>query len=153
MIIYRLSRIKYADTLSGFGAALSGGRWNSKGTEMIYAAENRTLAMSEVFVHLPVQIIPVDYMILSIHVPESIDYGILRIDELPSDWANYPPTSSTQIIGDNFIRKNKLAVLRVPSVITKDEFNFLINPYHQDFHQIKIINKEPFLFNSRLFKS
>lgn len=152
MIIYRLSKIKYANTLSGIGAAISGGRWNSKGTEMIYAAENRSLAMSEVFVHLTIQIIPYDFMILSIYIPESVEIETLKIKELPENWKDYPPSSNTQLIGDNFIRKNKFAVLRVPSVITKDEYNFLINPYHQNFHQIKIINKEPFLFNSRLFK-
>ncbi len=152
MIIYRLSKIKYSDTLSGFGAAISGGRWNSKGTEMIYAAENRSLAMSEVFVHLPLQIIPNDYILLSIYIPECVEIDTLKFEELPENWHDYPPSNSTQLIGDNFIRKKKFAVLRVPSVITKDEYNFLINPYHHNFHQIKIINKEPFLFNSRLFK-
>jgi len=51
MEVFRLSRAKYADQLSGYGAALKGARWNSRGVEMIYAAENRSLAMAEVLVH------------------------------------------------------------------------------------------------------
>lgn len=52
MQVFRLSRKKYADVLSGQGAAIRGARWNSKGTEVIYTAENRSLAMAEVLIHL-----------------------------------------------------------------------------------------------------
>ena len=48
MEAYRLSRTKFADTLSGKGAALKGARWNSIGVEIIYTAGNRSLAMAEV---------------------------------------------------------------------------------------------------------
>ena len=43
-----LAREKFAGSLSGKGAAISGARWNSVGIEMIYTAANRSLAMAEV---------------------------------------------------------------------------------------------------------
>lgn len=51
---YRLARKKYPVELSGRGAALRGARWNSPGTEIIYTARNRALAMAEVAVHLTI---------------------------------------------------------------------------------------------------
>jgi len=61
MKVYRLSRLRYAGFLSGKGAAIRGARWNSVGTEMIYTAQNRSLAMAEVVVHLTLGTLPDDY--------------------------------------------------------------------------------------------
>jgi RES domain-containing protein len=53
MLVFRLSRKKYAGELTEKGAALSGNRWNSKAVQMICCADSRALAMAEVVVHLP----------------------------------------------------------------------------------------------------
>ena len=42
MKVFRLSKKKYAEELSGKGASKSGNRLNSKGTEIIYTAESRS---------------------------------------------------------------------------------------------------------------
>lgn len=41
-----------ADDLTGKGAEITGGRWNQKGTAMLYTATSRALAGLETFVHL-----------------------------------------------------------------------------------------------------
>lgn len=69
MRVFRLMREKYGIELSGKGAALSGNRWNSKGTELIYCADSRALAMAEVAVHLPLSILPRDYVMFEIDIP------------------------------------------------------------------------------------
>ncbi|MBA2407387.1 MAG: RES family NAD+ phosphorylase, partial [Chitinophagales bacterium] len=51
MEVYRLSRQKFAGSLSGKGAAIKGARWNSAGVELIYTSANRSLAMAEIAVH------------------------------------------------------------------------------------------------------
>lgn len=58
MKVYRLARRKYKIELSGKGAAKSGNRWNSKGTEVIYCADSRALAVAEVVVHLSLATLP-----------------------------------------------------------------------------------------------
>lgn len=152
MQVFRLVKQKYGDVLSGKGAAIFGERWNSKGTEIIYTAENRSLAMAEVVVHFSLANLPSSYNILTIHIPDTIKMKKIEINELPNDWNLFPHNKSTQIIGDVFVKENKYALLRVPSVVTKGDYNVLINPLHSDFKKIKIKTSEPFLFDRRLFK-
>ena len=72
MRVFRLSKKKYSKELSGKGASKSGNRWNSKGTEIIYSAESRALAMAEVAVHLTLATLPSDYVMIEIDIPETI---------------------------------------------------------------------------------
>ena len=152
MEVFRLSREKFAATLSGIGAALKGGRWNSPGIEMIYTAQNRSLAMAEVAVHFTFATLPDDYKMITILIPD--DLLVLEIFEssLPTDWRNFPHPVSTQIIGNTFIENRKAPILKVPSAITKGDFNFLINPYHEDFEKIHIQHIESFPFDPRMAK-
>jgi RES domain-containing protein len=153
MEVFRLSRRKYADSLSGKGASITGGRWNSVGTEVIYVAANRSLAMAEVAVSLSIGTLPDDYVMLTIFIPDTTSIAYLPLDNLPADWNVFPHLSSTKTVGDEFIRGNEHCLLRVPSAVTKGDHNLLINPFHKEFGQIKIITTEPFPFDHRLFKS
>jgi len=153
MIVYRLSRKKYAKELSGKGAALIGNRWDSKGVEMIYTADSRALAMAEVAVHLTLATIPKDFVLLEILIPETIEILNLETDKLFKNWNSFPHYPETQILGDNFIREQTYAVMKVPSAVVQGDFNFLINPHHSQFRAIKILAEFPFLFDQRLFQS
>lgn len=152
MKVFRLSKQKYARDLNGKGAARFGNRWNSKGTEMIYTAESRALAMAEVAVHLTLANIPSDYMMIELEIPDTIKINTLKSDKLPLDWNDHPPGIHTQKIGDEFIDSGKACVLKVPSAVVKDDFNFLINPHHKDLKKIKIISITDFPFDKRIFK-
>jgi RES domain-containing protein len=152
MEAYRLSRERYASTLSGKGAAIKGARWNSIGVEMIYTASNRSLAMAEVAVHLSLATLPGDYMMITVFIPDDISLLKLNIRDLPSDWNTFPHPNSTQAIGDRFIADSKFCVLQIPSVVTHGDYNLLINPNHSDFAKIKIITVEKFPFDNRIFK-
>lgn len=152
MEVYRLSKRKYADSLSGKGASITGGRWNSIGTEIIYAATNRSLAMAEVAVSLSIGTLPADYMMITIHVPDGTSMRHLPLAQLPGDWNFFPHSGSTKGIGDDFVRAGEACLLRVPSAVTKGDFNLLINPFHPEFKEIKIIAMDPFPFDHRLFK-
>ena len=127
MEAYRLSRQRYASTLSGKGAAMKGARWNSIGVEMIYTASNRSLAIAEVAVHFTLATLPDDYMMITIFIPDNISLLKCNVSDLPSDWNTFPHPNSTQIIGDNFIADNKFCVLQIPSVVTQGDYNLLIN--------------------------
>lgn len=152
MIVYRLSRKKYAHELSGKGAALMGNRWNSKGVEMIYTSESRALAMAEVAVHLTFATLPNDFVLLEILLPDNISIRTLDHNDLSVNWNKFPHHPETQFIGDQFIRDNVFAVMKVPSAVVQGDFNYIINPYHSQFGGIKISAQLPFLFDQRLFK-
>lgn len=151
MIVYRLSKSKFAHELSGKGAERSGGRWNSKGTPLIYTSESRALCTTEIAVHTPLGNIPADYMLVAIFIPDDITVKKLALSDLPSDWRTFPHTRSTHQIGDNFVQLNKFLGMKVPSVVVQGDFNFVINPGHKDFNRISIQSVEPFSFNDRLF--
>lgn len=152
MEAYRLSREKFAATLSGRGAALKGARWNSIGVELIYTASNRSLAMAEVAVHFTLATLPGDYMMSTIFIPDNISIRKLNITDLPTNWNTFPHPSTTQIIGNQFIADNKFCVLQIPSAVTQGDYNLLINPNHPDFKRIKIIATDKFPFDKRIFK-
>ncbi len=150
MTVYRLARAAHASPLSGKGAALYGARWNPVGIELIYTAQNRSLAMAEVAVHLTLATLPDDFKMITIHIPDAIKVQRLREADLPENWQEFPHPASTQRVGLDFVSANQYAVLMIPSVVTQGDFNVLINPNHKDFHKISITHIEPFPFDKRI---
>ena len=150
MIVYRLSKSKYSADLSGKGAERSGGRWNSKGVTMVYTSTSRALCTAEVAVHMPLGIVPADYVLVTLEIPDDL-ISEAGISDLPADWHSFPHPDSTQKLGDRFIREGKFLALKVPSVVVQGEYNFLINPGHEAAARIRVVNTESFLFDKRLF--
>jgi RES domain-containing protein len=152
MRVFRLSKRKYSKELSGKGASKSGNRWNSKGTEIIYTSESRALAMAEVAVHLTLATLPSDYVMIEIDIPDSIKIKELKFKDLPDNWNSHPPNISTQKLGDAFIDAVDMCILKVPSAVVQGDFNYLINPYHEEFKKVTILNVKDFPFDKRVFK-
>jgi RES domain-containing protein len=152
MIVYRIEREKYIETtLLGIGASLSKGfRWNSFNTRLVYTAESRALATLEVAVHLDLsEDLPNDRCYLEIDIPDNIPILEVQINDLPLNWDAKPPIIITQSIGDDFAYENEAAVLKVPSSIVPEEYNYLINPNHVDAGKIRIIKTYNMQFDSR----
>ena len=151
MKTYRLAKQDYAADFSGKGAELTGGRWNSKGTAMVYTSQSRALCLAEIAVHVPVGIVPLNYFLTEIEFPDNIEFISVSEESLPSGWNSFPHSQFTQELGDDFIATNKSLIMKVPSAVVQGDFNFLINPKHPDFGFIRIIQIEPFSFDKRLF--
>lgn len=156
MKVFRIEREKYIEsTLEGIGAAFTEGfRWNSLNTYLVYTAETRALATLEVSVHLDFsEDLPTDRYYIEIEIPDDILILELNINDLPSNWDSKPPILETQFIGDDFVKGNSAAVLKVPSSIVPQEYNYLINPKHSDTKRIKVVSKEVVQFDKRLKKN
>lgn len=155
MRVFRIEREKYLKyTLSGIGASMTSGyRWNSLNTKLVYTAESRALATLEVAVHLDLnEDLPNDRFYVEIEIPDSLPILEVKIADLPDDWSAKPPTTTTQVIGDDFVLQNEAAILKVPSSIVPQEFNYLINPNHKDAKKIKLISTTPMIFDTRFKK-
>lgn len=155
MRVYRIERKKYLKTtLTGIGASMTEGyRWNSLNTKLVYSSESRALATLEVSVHIDLsEDLPEDRFYVEIEIPDDIIILEVKENDLPADWDLNPPTQTTQIIGDDFVLQNEAAVLKVPSCIVPQEFNYLINPNHLDAERIKVVSKTRMTFDER-FKS
>lgn len=151
MRAFRLVRKKYANPLSGEGAARSGNRWNSKGTALIYCADSRALAMAEVAVHLSLGLLPKDYEIVELEIPGDVPLRSLASVDLPAGWNSFPHLLQTQRIGDKFVAEAESCVLQVPSAVVPGDFNYLLNPAHPDFERIQLKSRVAFPFDARLF--
>lgn len=149
MIIYRLATEIYKEDLSGNGAKLFGGRWNSVGLPVLYTTENISLSVLEILVRTDMQSIPLNYHLIKIEIPDSIQPLSITINKLKIEWKD--DLEYTQWMGDEFIKSNKLLALKVPSAVVDQENNYIVNPEHTDFRKVKIIAVKKFRFDKRLF--
>ena len=148
MEVYRISKCRFIRDLSGFGAYTYGGRWNSKGHAVIYTAGSQALALLEVLAHIerpPVG----NFCRISLSIP---DDSILAYSPglLPEGWQAHPSPDALKSIGDAFIRERAALVLKLPSVIVPDEANFLINPAHPRFSEVRIVEEAGQAIDERL---
>lgn len=151
MLVFRLSKAAFCRDLSGSGAKLYGGRWNSKGKSVLYTSESRALCCTEVAVHMPLGLLPKDYFMASIDIPDKAPMDVLDATLLPSNWQQLPQSPSTQTLGDAFLQRNEALVFKVPSATVAGEFNYLINPMHPMIKKVRIVDVVPFSFDKRLF--
>lgn len=149
---WRIVKKKHqAAAFSGEGARRYGGRWNSKGVAMVYAAASSALAALEILVHLQAHEILRSYVLMSISF-DDILVETLPVSELPRQWRSDPAPAALQAIGDQWITRASSAVLRVPSVLIDNESNYLLNPNHSDFARCVRGKPRPFRFDRRLLK-
>jgi RES domain-containing protein len=149
MHVYRLCKAKYPP-LDDYGAYLYGGRWNSPGRAVIYAAASRALAALEFLTGVERHTALGPLQMVAIEVPNG-KINSLKQDEIPKNWRTYPAGYSTKMLGDLWIQKAESLCLTVPSVIIPEEYNVLINPQHADFKNVKIVDSKSFEYDSRLF--
>jgi len=148
MTVYRLTKAAYKEDLSGIGAKLYGSRWNSAGKPMLFTAQTISLALLETLVHLDRMEIPPDYRLLHIKIPDSLSIAEISASRLKLKWEE--DFDYTRFIGTEFLSADKSAILKVPSALIPDEFNFLLNPLHKDFDKVTIVKSTVFKFDNRL---
>jgi len=152
MRLYRIARTRHIRDLSGTGARLSGGRWNRRGTALLYTSESRSLATVEILVHLSMPQVPADLSIASLEIPDDIRPDEIRPSSLPKNWREHPAPAALADLGTKWARANRHLLLRAPSAVVEGEFNVLINPAHADMPRVKIIRVERYRMNARLVR-
>jgi len=146
MVVCRITLDKYADLSASGNPA----RWNPRQTAVIYTACSRALACLENVVHRSSLGLNHQFTVLLINIPNSLKIQTIEEKDLMKGWSTFDNMPYTQQLGDNWVTENKYALLRVPSVIIPGEWNYLINPGHPDFKKIKLVAKEPFVFDKRI---
>src|SRR5438094_8610095 len=112
--IVRAARVNSAFT--GEGARVYGGRWNSRGTPVIYVSEHESLAALELFVHLT-PLSPNDrYLSFRLDWEDKLT-EYFPVKSLPLHWNAEPPTLQTIQIGDEWVGAGECVALAVASVI------------------------------------
>ncbi len=137
------------EAFSGEGARRFGGRWNSPGVAVVYLSEHQSLAALEIFVHLQPLRPREKYLAYFVEWEEAL-METLPPKKLPPDWRSSPPGPPTMQFGDQWVREERSVILAVPSVILPSESNFLLNPAHPKFRQLRRHKPVAFAFDERL---
>lgn len=149
MIVYRFARSAFSTDLSGEGARLYGGRWNSRGAAVLYTSGSISLSLIELLMHSASydEILVNQLMVIDTGTDEcaTLDHG-----QLKKGWQN--DVEYSRFIGDGFLSQQQSLLLKVPSVAIPEEFNYLINPLHKAFKKVKLRTVRTFSFDARLFK-
>lgn len=143
-----------ADDLTGKGAEITGGRWNRKGTAMLYTATSRALACLETFVHLNSGGLPLNRYLIAIEIDDAL-WNAARVEThatLPVGWDAEPASLTSIQFGTAWANALTSLLLLVPSVIVPEEANVLINARHRDAARIKATKVRKWLYDPRMVR-
>jgi len=148
MLIYRICRAEFATEFKASGLA---SRWNYDGQRVLYASATRSLAALEQLANRSGLILNVPYSVMIIEVPDSIhSFRAISQEMLSSDWRRFSGYGRLQNFGADWYRRVESLVLRVPSVLIPQEYNYLIHTLHPDFGtQVRLVGVEAFDWDSR----
>lgn len=149
MEVFRISKVDYANKLSSSGSA---NRWNYDGQNVIYTGLSRSLSTLELIVHKGSVKPKVEYKVMVISIA---DYDhLLRqilISDLPTNWRNLSAYSDLQKIGSDWYENQETLILKIPSAVIPNEYNFVINTEHPDFlDNVALIRTENYFWDIRL---
>ena len=147
MKVYRITKTQYADDLNGTGSKLFGGRWNHIDTPCIYTSENRALAVLEYSVNIAMDFIPRALSLCTFEMDESKIYE-LKPEDLPGNWGDTPVPKATQDFGTGLLQQ-KHGILKIPSIIIPQEFNYILNPLAEKIN-FKFLDSKDFIFDLRI---
>ncbi|MEM1114286.1 MAG: RES family NAD+ phosphorylase [Pseudomonadota bacterium] len=151
---YRIADPEFSNTpeemLSGYGAQLYGGRWNSEGVPCAYLGDSRAVAAMEILVHHEEAPILDLYSIMQVDIPLECVLSI-EPDSLPEGWdATDRLDPASQRVGDQWLASSASLALVVPSVASPGDFAMLVNPRHPDFDKLTCGPIEPYRLDARL---
>jgi RES domain-containing protein len=108
--------------------------------------------MLEYFVHLDVDDPPGDLVLAVAEVPDDLVTERVETSNLPANWRESAAPPALARLGDEFAQRGENCFLLVPSVLTPNENNWLINPTHPDYKRVVVLEVEPLSFDPRMFR-
>lgn len=151
MRIWRGCKLHRIHDLSGEGAKAKGGRWNPIGTAVLYTSENNSLSMLEALVHFDNGNAPDNYRLVEMECPDGLGIEVVQIADLPATWRTYPGPDELKEIGRAWATEMRTPILSVPSAVNPHARNFIFNPVHPDYVQLRVLQALTLEFDVRLF--
>lgn len=147
MTVYKICHEKYAQRLTASGTA---NRWNRKDEYVIYTANSISLSTLEMIAHRSNIIASQRYKLLTIELDADVSVQTIKPDALPENWRTLEAYIELQEKGSQWYQKSESLVLKVPSAIVPQEFNYILNTNHPDFEKIKLVKVEDFTWDERI---
>jgi RES domain-containing protein len=149
VVVWRLTLRKHGAP-DGEGASRYGGRWNKPGTPVVYTSGSLSLAALEYLVHVDSDTLPDGLVSIRATIPDSLQIETIDVSNLPGDWKDKIIPVSLQELGTSWASQGKCPVLKVPSGVIEHEWNYVLNPLHQNFSKITWDTSIRFAFDPRL---
>lgn len=152
LVGWRIIKRRYAaNAFDGEGARRYGGRWTSPGIPVVHLSGSLALATLEILVNLQ------DDGPLPAYVSYRVEFAeelVEAVGDLPDGWSSHPPPAETRALGDDWVRRGSSVLLRVPSVVLPGagEWNYLANPAHPRFAEVRIASTGPLPLDPRLVR-
>jgi RES domain-containing protein len=146
---YRIADQRHG-IFDGQGAATFGGRWNSPGRRVIYAAESYAGAMLEVLANSNIGRVPKHHVWIEILIGEDVSFEEADVHKIRR-WSA-PDQIESRRFGDKWYDERRSTVLIVPSTVTRVERNIAINQEHAGFRKLRVTKPKPVVWDERLFK-
>ena len=140
------------EAFTGEGARRYGGRWNHRGTAVVYVAKSLSLAALELFVHIGSAYKAMEFATFKVGIPSRVTIDSATEASLPKSWRQEPPPDACKDLGTQWAKRGAAGVLRVPSVVVPVEHNYVLNVSHSDFKKLKVTRQADFAFDPRMWK-
>jgi RES domain-containing protein len=148
MEVLKICREKYAHSLKPSGAA---NRWNKKDQFVVYTGGSRSLSTLETVAHRSAINLSSPYKLLTITIKDMDSIQEINLGNLPDNWKSIDAYVELQDIGSKWYNSMESLVLKVPSALISQEFNYIINTKHPSFStNIVLTNIEDFIWDIRL---
>jgi RES domain-containing protein len=147
MLIYQITLKQYSTRLFTPGLP---GRWNGAGRKVIYCAESIALAFLENMVRRQGVGFNHDFKTMILEVPD--DASILSVETslLPKGWRVFTDYSKCQPIGNDWYDEGNYLLLKVPSAVLPQSYNYVINSLHPDFKNINLLKVTDLIPDERI---
>jgi RES domain-containing protein len=148
MEVFRIALEKYAGALTTSGSA---NRWNIAGQSVLYTGASRSLSTLELVVHRSAIQPTENYKVMVISIADEDDLvQQVQTRDLPANWRTMAAYPELQKIGSDWYTKQETLLLKVPSSVIVQEYNFLINVTHPDFTKVTLVRAEDYFWDGRL---
>ncbi len=149
MLIFNIRKEKFSDALIASGIA---NRWNKQDEFVIYTSGSRALSTLELVVHRASIQADSSYKVLVINVDiNEADISTINEADLPENWKSIQSYPVLQNIGSQWYQSYSTLILKVPSAIISQEYNYILHTRHTEFKKrVEIISREDFTWANRL---
>ncbi|MEP7108492.1 MAG: RES family NAD+ phosphorylase [Ferruginibacter sp.] len=147
MFSYRITLKKYSTKLVAPGIA---GRWNGSGRKVIYCAESVAIAFLENMIRRQGVGFNDNFKTMILQIPDDLEIQTITANDLPAGWREFTDYSKCQPIGNAWYDDGTIPLLKVPSAVLPESFNYVINSLHPDFKKVKILKVTDLIPDERL---
>jgi RES domain-containing protein len=147
MLVYRIVHKSFSRKIIAPGFA---GRWNGSGRKVVYCAESIALAFLENMIRRQGIGFNQDFKTMILEIPDSLKIHPVLFRDLPNGWRKFDDYSKCRPIGNKWYDEGRSPILKVPSAVLPESYNYVLNITHPDCKKIKLLRTTDLIPDERI---